>query len=133
MKTMFKFAIGTLILCSAFAAQAETADPSLKCVNKAVQQATLKNFKTYGASSNSCGVKLLHKGEFKETLIVCMSDETEPSEYIMVMDPNKSCKVDFISTTNESSTPTFDSNDGLLKSISCSIDNGEGKLSCTRQ
>lgn len=131
MKTIAKIIVATVVATIALTAQAK--EQELKCVNKAVSGATLKNFKNYGASTNSCGIKLLHAGDFKETYIVCTSDETEPTEYIVVMDPNKKCKMDFIASTNESSTPTFDSDEGLLKSIECSIDNGDNKLVCSKE
>jgi hypothetical protein len=50
-------------------------------------------------------------------------------EYIVVM-TKQACKVDYVDSTNEAATPTFDSEDGLLKSIGCTIDEADGKLIC---
>lgn len=121
----------TAISISTLSISALAADKTkLKCTDAAVKATVSKNYKTFKASTSSCGIKLLHAGSFKETYIVCTSDETDPMEYIAVMDKNKNCKADYISSTNEASTPTFDDNTGLLKSIECSIDFGDDKLVC---
>lgn len=120
--------IGT-ILTFAFTLHAEE-KKSLKCVNKAVIASVKHNFKSFGAGTGSCGIKLLHAGDFKETYIACTSDETDPMEYIVVMNSHKGCKTEYVGSTNEGSVPTFDSEDGLLNSISCSIDSGDKKLVC---
>lgn len=127
MKALFSVIAISMLSLSAVAAKDKT---QLKCTDAAVKATVSKNYKTFKASTSSCGIKLLHAGEFKETYIVCTSDETDPMEYIAVMSKNKGCKADLISSTNEAQTPTFDDNTGLLKSIECSIDNGDDKLVC---
>lgn len=127
MKAIYSVLLTTVLSFSAFAAKEKT---QLKCTNDAVKAAVSTNYKNFKVSTSSCGIKLLHAGEFAETYIVCTSDETDPMEYIAVVSKKKGCKVELIKSTNEASTPTFDDNTGLLKSIECSMEFDVGKLVC---
>lgn len=110
-----------------FAAQKE----ELKCADIAVRTATKANFKRYGASTSSCGTKLLTAGDYLETYLVCITDETEPSEWVVVMSKKGNiCKVKFADNQYDSETPNFESSEGLLKTVECSIDYGDNKLVC---
>ncbi len=103
-----------------------------KCANQAVESAVTKNFKRFGASTNSCGATLLSAGEYRETYLVCVSDETDPSEWVVVINTVQ-CKVEYAGTQSESETPTFDSLNPaqLLKTQECSADQGlDGKVHC---
>lgn len=110
-----------------------------KCADEAVKAAVSKNFKSFGASTSSCGIKALNIADHLETYMVCTSDETDPMEYIVVMQTAKSnskgdivkrCVPSFVGNSNDAKTPNFESEEGLLKSIECSIDNGDNKLIC---
>lgn len=100
----------------------------LKCADKAVMATVTKNFKSFSVSTNSCGIKLLNKGVFSETYIVCTTDETDTMEYITVMDKN--CKPLLVTSSNEGEAPAFENDKGLLDAVSCSIDEGSKKLNC---
>ncbi len=103
----------------------------LKCADQAVKAATLNNFKRFNASTGSCGAKLLTAGDYLETYLVCVSDETEPSEWIVVMSKKgDKCKVKYADNQYDSETPNFESSEGLLKTVECSIDYGDNKLVC---
>lgn len=121
--------ITAITLFSTVALSASAATSDLKCVDNAVKSTVRHNFKNFGVSTNSCGIKLLHAGTFKETFLVCTTDETDGMEYIVVME-KKACKAVHISSTNEGETPAFADNNGLLNSVECSIDEGDEKLVC---
>lgn len=110
-----------------------------KCANEAVKVAVRKNFRNFGASTSSCGLKALNISEHLETYLACTSDETDPMEYIVVLKPSKTdskgnvikkCATEYVGSSSDSETPNFESEDGLLQTISCSIDNGDNKLIC---
>ena len=61
-----------------------------QCADFTVKAAVQKNFKTYGASTNSCGIKPLNIGEFLETFLVCVSDETESADAEKLIDADDS-------------------------------------------
>ncbi len=97
----------------------------LSCADAAVKAATEKNLKRFGASTGSCGAKLLTSGDYSETYLVCVSDETDPSEWVVVMSTNKkdaSCKVVYADAQYDSQAPNFESDDGLLDTVTCSGD-----------
>lgn len=99
------------------------------CVDEAVRASVLHNFETHGVNTNSCGIKALNIGEMAETYLACTSDETEPTEYVVVM--NKSnCELSFIGAATQASTPSFESQEGLLDSISCEIDGYDEIFEC---
>lgn len=102
----------------------------LKCADKAVMATVMKNFKSFSVSTNSCGIKLLNKGVFSETYIVCTTDETDTMEYVTVMDRN--CKTLLVTSSNQGEAPAFENDNGLLNAVSCSADEGSGKLSCRK-
>lgn len=112
----------------------------MKCADRAVEAATTKNFKRFGASTNSCGAKLLSSGEYLETYLVCVSDETDPSEWVVVIQKTVTdkqqratgtCGVKYAEQQYDSSTPNFESADGLLKTVGCTADyGGDGKVHC---
>lgn len=128
MKTLLVtvFVLGLAQMASA----SQTQD--LKCADEAVKAAILSNFKRFGASTGSCGAKLLTAGDYLETYLVCVSDETDPSEWVVVMDKKgKGCKVKHADSQYDSETPNFESSEGLLKTVECSIDYGDNaKLIC---
>ncbi|MES2800883.1 MAG: hypothetical protein V4654_00195 [Bdellovibrionota bacterium] len=112
--------------------QVSFAAQELQCADQAVKTATMKNFKRFGASTGSCGAKLLTAGAYSETYLVCVSDETDPSEWVIVMKKaNKGCHVKYADTQHDSETPNFESSEGLLKTVECSIDHADNaKLIC---
>ena len=110
-------------------ATAAFASDDLKCVDKAVREATLKNFTSFGAGSNSCGIKKLTSGPHLETYLVCVSDESESSEWVMAMDPS-SCKVRFAAAQEDAGTPNFDGEEDLLKAVSCTVYDSKKDLKC---
>lgn len=113
---------------SAFSAKKEL----LKCADEAVRTATMKNFERFGAATGSCGAKLLTAGDYSETYLVCVSDETDPSEWVVVMDKKtkKGCKAKYADSQYDSETPNFQSDEGLLKTVECSVDYSDSKLIC---
>ena len=128
------FFLALAVLFMAAQAFAAPEAPKLECANEAVKVAVARNFKRYGASTNSCGAKLLTAGEFFETYLVCVSDETDPSEWVVVMktDADK-CSAKFADAQHDSSTPNFsdDSDSALLNVWSCSADHGgNGQVHC---
>ena len=113
------------------------AQDEAQCADHAVKAAVQKNYKQYNASTNSCGIKPLNVGEFLETYLVCVSDETDPTEYIVVIDPRGGkCKVKFLDSATESSTPNFDNSTLYIKdiegAIQCSQDPADGILNCKK-
>lgn len=103
----------------------------LKCANEAVKAATASNFKRFGASTGSCGAKLLTAGDYSETYLVCVSDETDPSEWVVVMDKKANkCKVKYADSQYDSQTPNFESNEGLLNTVECSADSEDKAVTC---
>lgn len=125
--------LATVLLVLGFA-QASFATQELKCADAAVKAATMNNFKRFGASTNSCGAKLLSAGDYLETYLVCVTDETDPSEWVVVMDKKAAkCKVKYADSQYDSQTPNFEHADDLdlLKTVQCSIDYADNaKLIC---
>lgn len=103
-----------------------------KCADEAVRVATMNNFKRFGAATGSCGAKLLTAGAYSETYLVCVSDETDPSEWVVIMDKKtkKGCKAAYADSQYDSETPNFQSDEGLLKTVECSVDYSDSKLIC---
>lgn len=114
------------------------AQNNLECANKAVEVATTKNFKVHGANTGSCGAKLLTAGKFLETYLVCISDETDASEWVVVMKKNvfknnkivQTCGVASAEVQYESQTPNFESQDGILNTVECTMENDDQKAKC---
>lgn len=88
-----------------------------KCEDIAVKAAEKANYKLFGAETGSCGSKLLHLGDTVETYLVCITDETDPSEWVVavkrdVADKNgkvvKTCKVEYTGYAMDAATPNFD-------------------------
>ncbi len=100
-----------------------------QCVDQTVRQTVMHNFSKFGASTNSCGIKALNIGDFLETYLVCSSDETEPTEYVVVVNAD-TCETAFIDAATEASTPNFNTDGGLLESVECSIDGYDSQLTC---
>lgn len=118
-------------------ATASAKDGQPVCADETVKAAVQKNYKQYGASTNSCGIKPLNVGEFLETYLVCVSDETEPTEYIAVVEPrNGKCNVKFLAAATEASTPNFDTETiyvrDIADAISCRQDPSDGILVCAK-
>lgn len=136
-----KILLSIIGFCTLFSLSS-TAAENLKCADQAVRAATEKNFKRFGASTSSCGAKLLSAGNYLETYLVCVSDETDPSEWIVVTEVAKAdrsgritrrCAVSFAEVQYDSSTPHFENSDDpdLLKTKECSADHGaEGRVVC---
>ena len=107
-----------------------------------MQAATESSYKQFNASGGSCGAKLLTAGDFNETYLVCISDETDPSEWVVVIEKKsqatkklaaRDCVVKYAGVQYDSQTPHFESEEGLLKTKECSVsDNGKGtsKVTC---
>jgi hypothetical protein len=132
---MKKFALillTTLVSCFAFA------EPQLECANTAVEAATVKNFRTHGANTQSCGAKLLTAGESLETYLVCVSDETDPSEWVVVIQKavfkkNKlvqTCGVLTAEAQYDSQTPNFEDDQVLLETVKCEMADDDKKATC---
>ena len=126
-----------LILTTGATGKAE----ALRCANEAVAAATAKNFAQTHAGSNSCGAKLLNAGPFLETYLVCITDESDGSEWVVSMVPQKedknakitrSCVVEFAENSVDDGNPNFsEENDPkLLKVQSCDREEGS-KMKCT--
>ena len=139
MKLFLTLSVLVLTTTSAFASRLSTSSTTPTCANEAVYAAVAKNYKTFGASTSSCGVKALNLGNDLETYIVCTTDETDPMEYIVTINPTKyvkdkepkKCAVEYVSASNETSTPTFESEEGLIKGAQqCSIDDGAAVIIC---
>jgi hypothetical protein len=125
--------ISTFMTLNAFAGKTPT------CANQAVYAAVEKNYKTFEAGTNSCGIKALHIGETLETYLVCTSDETDPMEYVVTVQPtkyndgkpNELCAVSYVEVSYDSETPDFDSDEGLIANTqNCKIDYGDDKVIC---
>lgn len=131
MKSLF------FVIVIALATAASASENKPQCADATVRAAVQKNYKQYKASTNSCGIKPLVIGEFLETYLVCVSDETEPTEYIAVIDPREGkCNVKFIGAANEASTPHFDTDSiqvrDLTDALQCSQDPSDGILVCKK-
>jgi len=100
-----------------------------KCVDEAVKHTVFFNAHKHGVGTNSCGIKALNIGHFYETYLVCTSDETESTEYVVTVD-SKTCVAEYTVAATESSTPNFENTNGLLKSVSCDIDSSDYILNC---
>ncbi|MES2854465.1 MAG: hypothetical protein V4692_01325 [Bdellovibrionota bacterium] len=122
----------SLLVCSFLLLSVSAQAADLKCADKATEFATKKNFKRFGASTHNCGTKLLASGEFLETYLVCVSDETDPSEWVVVVEKEGKnalgklidCKIKFADVQYDSQTPTFDDEAGNLETLECSGDQG---------
>jgi hypothetical protein len=106
----FAIALSTLfITLSAFAAP--------KCETQAKKYGYQAANKTFGAESvesrSVCGAELLDGGDFLETYVVGISDEVEPSEFIVVVD-KKTCKLKFAGVTRDAAS-RFDYSDECRK------------------
>jgi hypothetical protein len=118
---MFK----SLLLVTTFLFSQASFAADLKCADKAVRAATEKNFKRFDASTNSCGAKLLTSGLYSETYLVCISDETDPSEWVVVVSKNAGkCIVKYVDSQYDSETPNFEDESGLLETVSCNAEYG---------
>lgn len=88
-----------------------------KCETQAKKygyQAANKAFGTGSEESRSvCGAELLDGGDFLETYVVGISDEVEPSEFIVVVD-KKTCKLKFAGVTRDAAS-RFDYSDDCRK------------------
>ena len=110
--------IVTLTLASLLLSAPAFADaPTGKCGKQVEAAAAKADKKRFNAEANSCGSKLLHQGAELETYIVCVTDETDASEWIVTAQPevlNKkgevvgTCKVAYTGYAVEASTPDFD-------------------------
>lgn len=139
MKSILILSVLALTSTTAFATRLSTPAKTPSCANEAVYAAVAKNYKTFEAGTSSCGVKALNLGNNLETYIVCTTDETDPMEYIVTVNPlkyvkdkdPKKCAVEYVSSSHESSTPTFESEVGLIKGAQeCSIDYGDAEIKC---
>lgn len=114
MRSMITLAV-LMFTASAFA---KGNDLKPKCASVAQEKAVAANQKTFGAETSGCGTKLLHLGDQLETYLVCVSDETDPSEWIVVVKRdvvNKksskiigSCDVEYTGYAVDAATPDFD-------------------------
>ncbi len=110
-----KFVILSLVVSfasvSAFAGAAE-------CSKVAEEVAAKADKAKFGAEASSCGSKLLNKGSELETYLVCVSDETDPSEWIVVVEPKvinrnsgnvlATCQVRYKGYATDAASPNFD-------------------------
>lgn len=129
-----------VIAIAVFASSAATAKSyQPECHNEAVKAAVMSNYKKFGAGTNSCGLKALHLGEQLETYIACTSDETDPMEHIVVMEKVRSgrngkitgrCVVGFVDVLTDAQHPNFESEQGLIETVECTIDSSDEKLIC---
>lgn len=127
---MFSKILGLVFVISLTHTAIAKNNTDLKCADKAVMATVMKNFKSFKVGTNSCGIKLLNKGIFSETYIVCTTDETDTMEYVTVMD--RYCKTLLVTSSNQGEAPAFDNDKGLLNAVSCSVDEGSGKLDCRK-
>lgn len=139
MKSFLILTVVALTSLTTFASKSSATAKTPNCANEAVYAAVAKNYKTFEAGTNSCGIKALNVGSNLETYIVCTTDETDPMEYIVTINPLKQvdgkpaakCAVEYVAASHESATPTFESADGLIKDAQvCSIEYGEAVINC---
>lgn len=142
MKKSIIVAIGLIAGMSAFAGPGDIGSVAKnKCADEAVASAVTKNYKTFKASTGSCGIKALNLGAHLETYVVCTSDETDSMEYIVVVEKSKydsktkkstPCVVSYVGNLTDAATPNFESEDGLIADAQgCSISDGKNaKISC---
>lgn len=87
------------------------------CTDKAVDYAVSANQERTNAQSTACGAKLLSSGDYIETFLVCVTDETDPSEWIVIVekeelnhgDPTgETCLLQYAGAQFDNRTPTFD-------------------------
>lgn len=138
MKLVSIVLVSLTLSAAAFAKKSEAP----QCADQAVYAAVAKNYKSLDVSTSSCGVKALNVGSQLETYVVCTSDETDPMEYIVTVRPSKydvkkntskKCVVEYVSSASEGSTPSFESEDGLVKGAQeCSVEYGDGKINCSK-
>jgi hypothetical protein len=127
MKSLF---IGFLL----FSGSAFAVEPPV-CSNEAVKTAVSRNFERFGAATSSCGAKLLAQGRYLSTYLVCVTDETDPSEWVVVMSPagEGNCAVEFADVQYDSESPNFSrDNKDLLPVWTCEADAGfkDGEVIC---
>lgn len=103
-----------VLFLSLVASSFALADDYVPSCNLTAQSAAVQeNYRATGAESSGCGTQLLYKGDLTETFLVCVSDETEPSEWIVTIKTSFSkptrvaCEVEAISKANDSSAPSF--------------------------
>lgn len=132
-------ALAVILMAAQAFASAEK--PVLECANEAVKVATARNHKRYDVSTNSCGAKLLSIGDHLETYLVCLTDETEPSEWVVVMKKKETneknevvrkCAPKFADAQTDVRNPNFDDeNDpALLKVWTCHAEFGVKGVTC---
>ncbi|MBY0518103.1 MAG: hypothetical protein K2P81_14435 [Bacteriovoracaceae bacterium] len=88
-----------------------------KCEKEAKKFGYQAANQTFGMESEEsrsvCGATLLDNGDFIETYIVGISDEVEPSEFIVILD-KKTCKKKFAAVSKDSAS-RFDYSDNCKK------------------
>jgi hypothetical protein len=88
------------------------------CEQVAQDAAVKANKKMFGAETGPCGIKILHLGDQLETYLACVSDETDPSEWVVVVKRQVfdkktrkltgTCKVQYSGYAVDAATPDFD-------------------------
>ena len=102
--------LGLVAGLMATAAQASARD----CSEEAQAAAVAANKRMHGAESGECGARLLHRGDQKETWLVCVSDETDPSEWVVVTRNGSKaahearCSIAYAGNVYDSTTPDFE-------------------------
>ena len=109
--------VGIMMLAAQVSMAAPKSELKAECQAVVEEAAAKADTKMFGAEAGGCGSKLLHLGDQLETYLVCVSDETDPSEWIVtvqrhVSDKNgkivKRCQVKYTGYAVDAATPDFE-------------------------
>jgi hypothetical protein len=101
MNKLITLALTVFVSAQAFAAEVDCSRAAEKGALKAARIAWgMDNAET----ASVVGSKILFKGPFLQTFVVGLSDEVEPSDWIVVLDPQARCKVKFAGAADEGSS-----------------------------
>lgn len=81
------------------------APPVAKCEKKTKEAVLTKinkmpDYRDSAETRSIQGIKTLHAGGWLENFVVLVSDEVEPSEWLVIVE-TKNCKVKFLDITND--------------------------------
>ena len=81
------------------------APPVAKCEKKTKEAVLAKinkmpDYRDSAETRSIAGIKPLHAGGWLENFVVLVSDEVEPSEWLVVVE-TKNCKIKFLDITND--------------------------------
>jgi hypothetical protein len=97
LEKIMKSILMVILVMSAFSTQAKNLE--MACLGKAISKVNAHHTLAEGSAY---AVKILHDGNFGASLLVGHSDETDPTDYLVVIDKSKDCKVISMTVADES-------------------------------